>query len=336
MKIAFFSTHRFEKSFFAENPPGLSISFFDAALNRQTAPLTQGFDCVCCFVSDQLDSATIEILHRNKIRLIALRSAGYNNVDLAAADRFKIPVVRVPAYSPHAVAEHASALLLSLNRKIHRAFMRVRDLNFSLEGLVGFDLYGKTVGVIGTGRIGSVFARIMKGYGCAVLAYDPIQDEGLIRDSVAKYVGLSELYGQSDIISLHVPLLPQTNHMINKASVAQMRRGALLVNTSRGALINASDLIEALKSGQLAGAALDVYEEEEGIFFKDLSDQILQDDLLARLLTFPNVLITSHQAFLTREALAKIAEITFRNILDFEQGRGLPNQVSAETHLRST
>ena len=285
-----------------ENLSNHTITFFDPALNRQTAPLAHGFNCVCCFVSDQIDFHTIEILHRNRIRLIALRSAGYNNVDLEAAERFGLPVVRVPAYSPYAVAEHASGLLLSLNRKIHRAYTRVRDLNFSLDGLVGFDLHGKTVGVVGTGRIGEVFARIMKGYGCNVLAFDIVPNKNLINDGTAKYVELPDLYRQSDIISLHVPLLPQTLHMINKSTLGQMNPNVHLINTSRGALINSRDLIEDIKSGHLGGAALDVYERRRRDLFNDLSDQVLQDDVLARLLTFPSVIITSHQAFLTREA----------------------------------
>ena len=335
MKIAFFSSHSFEKEFFiaGNSRHHFDLTFFEPALNQQTAPLAQGFECVCCFVSDQLDDKTLQALKQGGVRVIALRSAGYNNVDLEVSDRLGLTIVRVPAYSPHAVAEHAVGLLLSLNRKIHKAYARVRELNFSLEGLVGFDLFGKTVGVIGTGRIGAVFATIMKGFGCQVIAYDPTPNSSLTDNETVVYVPLEELYKKSDVISLHVPLFPETKHMINATALAQMKRELILLNTGRGELIDSVALIEALKSGNLGGAGLDVYEEEEGIFFKDLSDQVLKDDVLARLLTFPNVLMTSHQAFLTKEALEKIAEVTLQNISDFEAGRKLANQVHAKTHI---
>lgn len=248
-------------------------------------------------------------------------------MDLDEARRIAIKVVRVPAYSPHAVAEHAVGLLISLNRKIHKAYGRVRELNFSLDGLVGFDLYEKTVGVIGTGKIGAVFTTIMAGFGCRVLANDVSPNSSLKEISRLQYVSLDELYRKSDIISLHVPLTRETRHLINSNSIKKMKNGVILINTGRGALIDAKDLIEALKVGKVGGAALDVYEEEENVFFEDLSGQVLQDDVLARLLTFPNVLITSHQAFLTREALVNIASITVQNISDFENGKDLKNEV---------
>ena len=336
MKIAFFSMHGFERDFLtaANKKHSFELSFFNASLNLSTAPLANGFDCVCCFVSDHLDANVLKYLKGHGIRLVALRSAGYNNVDLETADLIGLPVVRVPAYSPHAVAEHAVALLLCLDRKIHRASARVHEMNFSVDGLVGFDLYGKTVGVIGTGRIGSIFATIMKGFGCQVLAYDKDPSPTLTSQKIVTYVSKHELYAKSDIISLHVPLFPDTQHMINTAALGQMKRGVILLNTGRGALIDSTALIEGLKSGQIGSAGLDVYEEEDGIFFHDLSEQVLKDDTLARLLTFPNVLMTSHQGFLTIEALRKIAEITFQNISDFEFSQPLANQLHAATHLK--
>ena len=335
MKIAFFSTKHFEKEFFISNDQNHrhKITFFETMLNQQTAPLANGFECVCCFVSDQLDLSILQTLKKSGVRLIALRSAGYNNVDLEAAAQLELTIARVPAYSPHAVAEYAAGLLLSLNRKIHKAYARVRDQNFSLEGLMGFDLFGKTIGVIGTGRIGAVFAKIMNGFGCHVIAYDPKQDPALVDQRILTYVSLEELYQQADVISLHVPLFPSTKHMINAAALEHVKKNLILLNTGRGELIDSLALIDALKEGRISGAGLDVYEEEEGIFFKDLSDQVLKDDVLARLMIFPNVLITSHQAFLTREALEKIAAVTLQNISDFESGHELINQVHAKTHL---
>lgn len=335
MKIAFFSTHHFEKDFFIKGNANHhhDLSFFETPLNQQTVPLAKGFEGVCCFVSDRVDALTLQSLKDQGVRLIALRSAGYNNVDLSLADQLGIAVVRVPAYSPHAVAEHAVALLLAINRKIHKAYARVRELNFSLEGLMGFDIRGKTVGVIGTGKIGGAFAQIMNGFGARVIAYDPFPNKTLVESKTLVYVPLQDIYQQADIISLHLPLAPETHHMIDRAALAQMKPGLILINTGRGALIDSLALIEALKSGHLGAAGLDVYEEEEGIFFQDLSDQVLKDDVLARLLTFPNVLMTSHQAFLTREALEQIASTTLQNISDFSLGRPLVNQVRAKTHL---
>ncbi len=338
MRIAIFSAHSFEREFFAASnvTKKYDLVFFEANLSAKTASLADKFDVVCCFVTDKLDQETLRLIKKAGVRLIALRSAGYNNVDLEEASKLKIPIVRVPAYSPHAVAEYAVGLLLSLNRKIHRAYARVRELNFSLEGLMGFDLNGKTVGVIGTGRIGTVFATIMHGFGCKVIAFDPIPNLKLKEYRILEYVDLQTIFRNSHIISLHVPLLPTTKHLINAAALNQMKKGTIVINTGRGALLDAHALIESLKSGHLAGAALDVYEEEDGIFFKDLSDQVLQDDVLARLLTFPNVLVTSHQAFFTLEALTKIVETTFENISAFEEGKSLVNEVHISTHVKSS
>jgi D-lactate dehydrogenase len=337
MKIAIFDTHRYERGTFkaANAHFGYELIYFEPRLTCRTAPLATGFEVVCSFVNDQLDAETLAALHGEGVRLVALRSAGYNHVDLRAATRLGVPVVRVPEYSPYAVAEHAVGLMLALNRKIHRAFNRVREANFSLDGLVGFDLHGKTVGIIGTGKIGSVLGQIMLGFGCKLLAYDVKPNERLREELGIRYVDLAELYSQSDIISLHVPLTPKTHHLIDSAALARMKRGVMLINTGRGALLDSRALIAALKNGHVEAAGLDVYEEEEGIFFQDLSDDVLQDDVLARLLTFPNVLITSHQAFLTREALTNIAETTLANVRAFDRGEPLVNEVRAVQVLQS-
>ncbi len=328
MRIAFFDTHKFEREAFdAANRGSCEITYFEPRLNQQTAGLAKGFDVVCSFVNDHLDEGTIRILQEGGVRLLALRSAGYNHVDLQAAAKFSITVVRVPEYSPYAVAEHAVALILSLNRKIHHAYLRVRELNFSLDGLVGFDLHGKTIGIIGTGRIGRTMARIMSGFGCRVLAYDIAPDLRFAEELRVHYVDLQTLYGESDIISLHLPLTQKTRHLIDEKSIKVMKRGVMLINTGRGALIETKALVSALKTGQVGAAGLDVYEEEEGIFFNDLSDRVLNDDVLARLLTFHNVLVTGHQGFLTREALMNIAQTTLQNIDDFKMGQ-FPNKVS--------
>ena len=331
MRIALFDAHRFEREYFerANHVHGHELVYFDARLTSATAELAHGSTCACCFVNDRLDADAIATLARGTTRLIALRSAGYNNVDVEAADRHGLTVVRVPEYSPHAVAEHTVALVLALDRKIHRAHARVREGNFSLEGLVGFDLHGKTVGILGTGKIGSVAAAIFRGFGCVVLAHDVVPDLDLVRRHGVRYVPLAELYAKSDIVSLHVPLTPATHHIIDAAALERMKAGVMLVNTSRGALVDSRALIDGLKSGRIGHAGLDVYEEEAGVFFQDLSDKVIQDDVLARLLTFPNVLITAHQAFLTREALAGIAEVTLENVSAFEHGRTLVNRVSA-------
>jgi D-lactate dehydrogenase len=336
MKIAMFDTHSYEREpFEVENAQsGHELMFLEPRLTSETASLAARSDAVCAFVNDRLDERALGTLRESGVRLVALRSAGYNHVDLHAAARLGLTVVRVPEYSPYAVAEHAVGLVLALNRKIHRAYARVREWNFSLEGLVGFDLHGKTVGIVGTGRIGHVATRIFKGFGCRVLAHDLQHDQRLMAELGVEYVELQGLLGGADIVSLHVPLTPATHHLIDAAALSTMKRGVLLINTGRGALIDSRALITALKSGQIGGAGLDVYEEEEGIFFQDLSSKVLQDDVLARLLTFPNVLITSHQAFLTNEALANIATVTLANITAFEKGESLENEVRAEDVLQ--
>lgn len=336
MKLALFDTHSYERDAFESASSGIrhAITYLEPRLTRETARLAAGHDAVCPFVNDRLDAVALGILRDAGVRLIALRSAGFNHVDLDAALRFGLPVVRVPEYSPFAVAEHAVALALTLNRKIHRAYSRVREWNFSLEGLVGFDMHGKTVGVIGTGRIGRVAARIFRGFGCRVLAVDLFPDAALMLESDVRYVDLPQLYRDSDVITLHLPLTPQTHHMVDAPVLSAMKRGVVLINTGRGALIDSRALINALKSGHLGAAGLDVYEEEEGIFFRDLSNQVLQDDVLARLLTFPNVVVTSHQAFLTKEALASIAHVTLENVTAFERGDPLVNEVRAEEVLQ--
>lgn len=321
MRICLFSSKPYDRdSFLAANcPPDWRLQFHDTRLTVDSVALANGCEVVCAFINDDLSAPVLEQLAANGTRLIALRSAGYNHVDLAAAQRLGLPVVRVPAYSPHAVAEHAVALLLALNRRTHRAFNRTREGDFSLHGLTGFDLHGKTVGVIGGGKIGQVFAGIMHGFGCQVLIYDPFPLSGL--DALgARQAPLDEVIASSDILSLHCPLTDDSYHLIDSARLAQMKRGAMLINTGRGALVDAPALIEALKSGQLGYLGLDVYEEESELFFEDHSDLPLQDDTLARLLSFPNVIITAHQAFLTREALGAIARTTLDNIAAWNAG----------------
>jgi D-lactate dehydrogenase len=331
MKIAIFDSRAYDRaSFEAANVAagsGHALTFFEPRLTKETAALAAGHAAVCSFVNDRLDEPALRVLREGGTRLIALRSAGYNHVDLVAASMLGLPVVRVPEYSPYAVAEHAVAMVLALNRKIHRAYARVREWNFSLEGLVGFDLHGKVVGIVGTGRIGRAAARIFHGFGCRILVYDLHSDPELVAELGVRYVDLPELYRASDVISLHVPLTPATHHMVDAKALATMKRGVMLINTGRGALIDSRALTSALKTGHLGAAALDVYEEEEGIFFHDLSSKVLQDDVLARLLTFPNVLVTSHQGFLTREALDAIAQVTLENVGAFERGEPLRNEV---------
>ena len=324
MIIGVFDTRHYDRDALRkENAKfGHELRFHKVHLAADTARLASGCDAVCVFVNDLLDRPALEILQREGVRLIALRCAGYNQVDLAAAAELGLVIARVPEYSPYAVAEHAVALLLALNRKLHRAHNRVRESNFSLEGLVGFDLHGKTVGVVGTGKIVAVFARIMAGFGCHLLAFDAYPRQ----DVPVTYVDSPRLLAESDIISFHVPLLPSTHHFLNRKTLAQLKPGAIVINTSRGALIEGQALVDALKSGHLAGAGLDVYEEETGVFFHDLSGQVLQDDVLARLISLPNVLITSHQAFLTHEALANIAHTTLETAAAFERG-AIPESV---------
>lgn len=321
MRVLLFSSQHYDQESFtqAAASSALELHFQSARLTPDTAPLAQGFEVVCAFINDDLGAEVLQRLASGGTRLIALRSAGYNHVDLAAAAHLGLTVVRVPAYSPHAVAEHAVALVLALNRRLHRAYNRTREGDFTLHGLTGFDLHGKTVGVIGTGQIGAAFARIMAGFGCQLLAYDPYPNPELLALG-ARYLELPELLGQARIISLHCPLTEHTRHLINAESLARLQPGAMLINTGRGALVDTPALIDALKSGQLGYLGLDVYEEEAQLFFEDRSDLPLQDDVLARLLTFPNVIVTAHQAFLTREALEAIAATTLDNIARWAAG----------------
>lgn len=323
IEAAVFDTKSYDREYLAQAAGAERIAwkFHDFRLSAETAPAARGAQAVCLFVNDKGDRACLEVLARLGVKLIALRCAGYNNVDEMAARELGLAVVRVPAYSPHAVAEHAVALLLTLNRKIHRAFNRVREQNFSLGGLVGFDLHGKTIGIVGTGKIGRIAAQIFRGFGTEVLAQDPSPSPEWAALHGVRYVGLAALLATSDVVSLHVPLLPQTLHLLNEQTLARMKPGVFIVNTSRGKLIDTTALLAALKAGRIGGVALDVYEEEEGIFFEDLSGQVLQDDELSLLLTLPNVLVTAHQAFLTREALGEIARVTTTNLLRFEAGQ---------------
>lgn len=322
LPVAFFDTKSYDREYFtAAADAALEFRFLEFRLAPANVATAEGARAVCCFVNDRLDRAALTRLQQAGVRHVALRCAGFNNVDLAAAKELGLAVTRVPAYSPHAVAEHTIALLLTLNRKIHRAHNRVREQNFSLSGLVGFDLHGKTAGIVGTGKIGKITAEILRGFGMRVLAYDPFPDAAWAAQHAVSYVPKTELFAQSDVISLHSPLTPETHHLVNEPTLAAMKRGAYLVNTSRGKLIDTAALIEALKSGRVGGVALDVYEEEEGVFFEDHSDHVLADDELARLLTFPNVLITAHQAFLTREALGEIARVTTENLKRFAAGQ---------------
>ncbi len=329
-KIAFFSAQEYDKEHFTPvfEASNLELTYFDTVLDKSTYPLANGHKVVCAFVNDKIDAETLEGLHHQATELVALRCAGFNNIDLKAAQKFGIKVCRVPAYSPEAVAEHALALILTLNRKIHKAYNRVRESNFSLNHLKGFNLKGKRVGVIGTGMIGCVFAKIMKGLGCEVVAFDPYPSDQLTSLGI-RYLPLFELFAQSDIISLHCPLSDKTKHLIDREAIGKMKKGVMIINTSRGGLIHSKAVIQGLKSGQIGNLGIDVYEQEEGLFFKDLSGTVLQDDDITRLMTFPNVLITGHQGFLTREALDEIAETTYRNISDFLKGLPLPNEINA-------
>ncbi len=324
MKIAFFDAKSYDIETFNEinEEFGYKIKYFDMKLDGDTASLAKGYDCVCAFVNDTIDSNVIEVLDSLGIRLVALRCAGYNNVDFNYA-LGKVHVVRVPAYSPYAVAEHALALIMALNRKTHKAYNRTRESNFNIAGLEGFDLRGKTVGVVGTGKIGRIFADICKGLGMEVIAYDKYPNEA----SGLKYMSLDEVFAESDIISLHCPLNDETHHLVNNDSIDKMKKGVMLINTSRGGLIDAEALVEGLKTAKIGYAGLDVYEEEGDYFFEDYSNEIIADDVLARLLSFPNVLVTSHQAFLTREALVNIATVTLNNIKEYENGQRLTNQI---------
>jgi len=326
MKTAFFSTQSYDKDYFNRYNTRHQLVFFEAPLNEKTVSLANGCQAVCVFVNDALNEAVISQLAALGVQLIAMRCAGYNNVNLAAAQLHNIKVVRVPAYSPYAVAEHAVALILTLNRKTHKAYNRVREGNFSLEKLSGFDLHGKTVGVIGTGKIGQVFCEIMKGFGCRVLAFDLIANKEMEAKGI-EYLPLVQLLSRCDIISLHCPLTEQTRHIINSDTLGLMKPGVMLINTSRGALIDTRSVIHALKTGHLRYLGIDVYEQEEKLFFHNLSEEIIEDDDIMRLMSFPNVLITSHQGFFTDEALTQIAQTTLQNITDAEEGKALVNKI---------
>ncbi len=331
MKVAVFSTKSYDREFLEAGNKFYNheLVFFEPPLNRETSVLASGFKAVCVFVNDILDGYVLKVIKEGGTELVALRCAGFNNVDLADAAKLGITVVRVPSYSPQAVAEHTLALILSLIRKTHRAYSRVRDGNFSLEGLLGYNLSGKTIGIVGTGKIGTALARILQALGCKILAYDPYPAKECEALGVT-YTSLGQLFSESDIISLHCPLTPDTHHMIDNDAINKMKPGVMIINTSRGAVIDTKAVIQALKSGKIGYLGLDVYEEEEELFFEDLTNEVIQDDVFARLLTFPNVLITGHQAFFTREALEAIADTTLSNIKDFEEGRECVNQISEE------
>jgi D-lactate dehydrogenase len=332
MRIAFYSAKDYDKRFFdRQNENGHEIDYFEAKLEPKTARLAKDHSVVCAFVQDDMSAETLKPLKERGVELIALRCAGFNNVDLKKAAELGITVVRVPAYSPHAVAEHTVGLMLALNRKIHRAHNRIIEHNFSLKGLLGFDMHGKNVGVIGAGKIGMAVIDILLGFGCNVLCYAHHVREEYERKGV-KFVPLKEVFEKSDIITLHVPLTPETHHMIDEESVGLMRDGVMIVNTSRGKVVDTAAMIEALKSGKVGYFGMDVYEEEGDVFYRDLSEHVIEDDVLARLMTMPNVLITGHQGYFTREALEAIADTTLKNISDFDQGRDLENEVTAEEH----
>jgi D-lactate dehydrogenase len=328
MKVAIFSTHSYDRDFFEKfnKSEKTQLTYFETSLNRDTANLSRDFEAVCIFVNDKIDAKTAHILSKNGVKLIVLRCAGFNNIDLEAAEKYHLKILRVPAYSPNAIAEHAVALILTLNRKTHKAYNRIRENNFSLDNLTGFNLAGKTVGVIGTGRIGMTFCKIMSGFGCKVIAFDTIKSDEVI-EMGSEYKTLNEIWEYSDIISLHCPLTPETHHLINENTFEKMKHGVMLINTSRGAVINTKDAINALKNGKLGYLGIDVYEQEEHLFFRDLSESIVQDDTIIRLMSFPNVLITAHQGFFTNEALEQITTITLKNIEDFEKGNFLENEV---------
>jgi len=328
MKILNYSTHRFEKPFLlTANQKWHQLDFTDACLSPQTVELAKGYDAVAIFVNDNASISVVEALHALGVRYILLRSAGFNHVDYKRAKELGMRLARVPAYSPYAVAEHAVMLMLALNRNITRAHTRIMDLNFSLDGLTGFDMRGKTVGIVGTGKIGSVTAEILHGFGCMLLAYDVYENEALKKKLPLAYVPMETLCRQSDIITLHCPLTEETRYIINDETIGLMKPGVMLINTSRGGLVNTKDVISALKNGKIGYFGMDVYEEEEHLFFSDHSEEILQDESIARLLTFRNVLITGHQAFLTREALENIAATTFHNVDCFEEGTECSNEL---------
>jgi D-lactate dehydrogenase len=327
MRTAVFSTKAYDRQFLAPaaQAAGHALTFLEPRLSPETAVLAREFPAVCSFVNDHLTAAVVELLARGGTKYVALRCAGFNQVDLEAAARLGIRVARVPAYSPHAVAEHAIGMMLALNRKFHKAFNRVREGNFALDGLLGFDMHGKTAGVVGTGKIGAIAAQLLACFGCEVLLYDVVQSAECA--AVGRYVTLPELWNQCDIVTLHCPLTPVTQHLVDVRSIAAMKPGVMLINTSRGALVDTQAVIDGLKSGQIGYLGLDVYEEEADLFFENLSERVIQDDVFTRLLTFPNVLITSHQAFFTQTALSQIAKVTMENLTLFETGAELLNEV---------
>ena len=328
MKIAVFSTCNYDQQFLEKYNTGHELSFIQSALSQQNASLTRGFDALCLFVNDKVDKEVIAILEKNNIKLILLRCAGFNNIDLEAAAKAGIKVLRVPAYSPEAVAEHAMAMVLTLNRKTHKAYNRTREGNFSLEGLMGFNLHSCKVALIGTGNIGKAFYNILKGFGCNVMAHDPFPDKELMAEGLS-YGTLSETLANAEVVSLHCPLVDDNHHMINTITLKLFKKGAMLINTSRGGLLNTPDVITALKSGQLGHLGIDVYEQESKLFFKDHSSTIIQDDLISRLMSFPNVLVTSHQGFFTEQAMQQIAENTFSNADAFCSNLPLENEILA-------
>ncbi|PWY89899.1 D-lactate dehydrogenase [Aspergillus heteromorphus CBS 117.55] len=337
MKLTLFSAKSYDKHYFTQtlqaHHPDITLTEHPFALTSETVSLAQGSTAVCVFVNDTLDAPVLHALHSYGIRAILLRCAGYNNIDLPLAESLGFFVANVPSYSPEAVAEFAVALIQTLNRKTHRAYNRVREGNFNLEGFLGSTLYGKTVGVVGLGRIGMAFARIMRGFGCRLLGMDPYGGEEFVKELGGEYVGLDVLLERSDIVSLHCPLTEGTRHIINKGSLGKLKRGAMVVNTSRGGLVNTRDTVGALKEGILGGLALDVYEEEGDLFYNDHSAEIIHDDTLMRLMTFPNVLVCGHQAFFTREALSEIAQVTLGNLEDFRLKRSCRNSLVREGHL---
>ena len=328
MKIAFFDTKPYDRPSFDRfgEAQGVTFKYFETKLNEDTVELAAGYDGVCVFVNDTVNAKVIDRLCELGVKVVALRCAGFNNVDMKHAFG-RVHVLRVPAYSPYAVAEHAMALLLTSIRRIHKAYIRTKDFNFSLNGMTGFDLHGKTVGVVGTGRIGRVFIDICRGFGMRVLAYDKFPAEGLDNGDTVRYVGLDELFRESDVISLHCPLTEETYHIVDERSLAQCKRGVVIINTSRGALVDAEALLAGIKARKVGAACLDVYEEESELFFEDFSGHIVEDDTLARLISMPNVIVTSHQAFLTEEALENIAETTVQNLLDFFERGQCPNEL---------
>ena len=330
MRVAFFSTRPFDRQYFddANQTHHHDLHYLEARLTAATATLAHGHPAVCVFVNDRLDAQALTTLAAGGTRMVALRSAGFNHVDLACARVLGMTVSRVPAYSPHAVAEHTIALILSLNRKTHRAYARVRDGNFALDGLLGVDLFGRTIGIVGTGRIGTVVARIAQGFGCRLVAHDIAPNEEC-RSLGVEYLPLDDVWAQSDVVTLHAPLTPETRHMVNARAISAMKPGIMIINTGRGALVETQSLIDGLKAGHIGAVGLDVYEEEENLFFEDHSSHIIQDDVFARLLTFPNVLVTAHQAFFTREALQAISHTTLENISAFEQHRRNGCEVTA-------